>query len=71
MQNIFLEKYNDNYLKEEIFKMNKNEDEILEDLIERFMHNVKRENYIIKYMTHYKPSYLEELGMSGLIFLIS
>lgn len=37
MQNIFLEKYNDNYLKEEIFKMNKNEDEIVEDLIERFM----------------------------------
>ena len=33
MQKIFLEKYKDNDLKEEIFRMNKKEDESLEDLI--------------------------------------
>ena len=43
MQNIFLEKYKDHDLKEEIFIMKKKRDEILEDLIERFMYNVKRE----------------------------
>jgi len=43
MQNIFLEKYKDHDLKEEIFRMNKKEYDILEDLIERFMYNVKRE----------------------------
>ena len=43
MQNIFLEKYKYRELKEEIFRMNKNEDDSLEDLIERFMCNVKRE----------------------------
>ncbi|MCY6488090.1 hypothetical protein, partial [Actinobacillus pleuropneumoniae] len=41
MQNIFLEKYKDRDLKEEIFRMNQREDESLEDLIERFMYNVK------------------------------
>ena len=40
MQNIFLEKYKDHDLKEEIFRMNQKEDERLEDLIERFMYNV-------------------------------
>ncbi len=44
MQKIFIEKYKDHDLKEEIFIMNKKEDESLEDLIERFMYNVKREN---------------------------
>ena len=43
MQKIFLEKYKDHDLKEEIFRMNQREDEGLEDLIERFMYNVKRE----------------------------
>ena len=43
MQNIFLEKYKDHDLKEEIFRMNQREDESLEDLIERFMYNVKKE----------------------------
>lgn len=43
MQNIFLEKYKDRDLKEEIIRMNKKEDEILEDLVDRFMYNVKRE----------------------------
>ena len=42
MQKIFLEKYKDHDLKEEIFSMNQREDESLEDLIERFMYNVKR-----------------------------
>ena len=42
MQNIFLEKYKDHDLKEEIFRINQREDESLEDLIERFMYNVKR-----------------------------
>ena len=43
MQKIFLKKYKDHDLKEEIFRMNQREDESLEDLIERFMYNVKRE----------------------------
>ena len=43
MQNIFLEKYKDRDLREEIFRMNQEEDESLEDLIERFVYNVKRE----------------------------
>ena len=42
MQKIFLEKYKDHDLKEEIFRMNKKEDESLEDLIERFMYNFRR-----------------------------
>ena len=42
MQKIFIEKYKDRDLKEEIFRMNQREDESLEDLIERFMYNVKR-----------------------------
>ena len=43
MQKIFLEKYKDHDLKEEIFRMNQKEYETLEDLIGRFMYNVKRE----------------------------
>ena len=43
MQKIFLEKYKNHDLKEEIFRMNQREDESLEDLVERFMYNVKRE----------------------------
>ena len=42
-RSIFLEKYKDRDLREEIFIMNQEEDESLEDLIERFMYNVKRE----------------------------
>ncbi len=42
MQKIFLEKYKDHDLKEEIFRMNKKEDKSLKDLIERFMYSVKR-----------------------------
>jgi len=45
MQNIFIEKYKYHDLKEEIFRMNQKEDESLEDLIERFMCNVKREKH--------------------------
>lgn len=45
MQNISLEKYKYHDLKEEIFRMNKEEYEILEDLIERFMYNFKREKF--------------------------
>ena len=37
-----LEKYKDRDLREEIFRMNQEEYESLEDLIERFMYNVKR-----------------------------
>jgi len=43
MQKIFLEKYKDHDLKEEIFIMNQRKNESHEDLIERFMYNVKRE----------------------------
>ena len=43
MQKIFLEKYKYHDLKEELFGMNQREDEILEDLIERFIYNVNRE----------------------------
>ena len=43
MQNIFLEKYKDCDLGDEIFRMNQEEDESLEDIIKRFMYNVKRE----------------------------
>ena len=43
MKNIFLEKYEDRDLKEKIFRMNKKEDESLEDIIKIFMYNVKRE----------------------------
>lgn len=43
MQNMFLEKYKDRDLKVEVFRMNQKEDERLKDLLERFMHNVKRE----------------------------
>ena len=43
MKKIFVEKYTDHDLKEETFRMNKKEDESLEDLIERFMYNVMRE----------------------------
>ena len=42
MQNIFPEKYKYSDIKEEIFIMTQKEDESLEDLIERFMYNVKR-----------------------------
>lgn len=42
MENIFLEKYKDRDLKEEIFIINRKGDDILEDLIESFMYNVKR-----------------------------
>ena len=43
MKNIFLEIYKDHDIIEEIFRMNQREYESLEDLIERFMYNVKRE----------------------------
>jgi len=42
MKKIFIEKYKDHDLKEKIFRMNKREDVSLEDLIERFMYNIKR-----------------------------
>ena len=42
MQKIFLEKYKYHDLKEEIFIMNQREYESLEDVIERFMYNIKR-----------------------------
>jgi len=42
MKIIFLEKYIDHDLKEEIFRMNQGEDESLQDVIDRFMYNVKR-----------------------------
>ena len=51
--------------------MNQEEDESLEDLIERFMYNVKREKLHHLGFDTLKPSYLEKLGMSGLISLIS
>ena len=43
MQKIFIEKYKDHDLKEEIFRMNQREDESLQDLTYIFMYNVKRE----------------------------
>jgi len=71
MKTIFLEKYKDHDLKEEIFRMNQREYESLEDLIERFMYNVKMEKiHYLGYDT-LKPTYLEQLGMNGLISLIS
>ena len=42
MKKIFLEKYKDRDLKEEIFRMNQREDESLGDLLEMFIYNVKR-----------------------------
>ena len=42
MKNIFLEKYKDHDLREYIFRMNQEEDERHEDLIDNFMYNVKR-----------------------------
>ena len=42
-QKIFLDKYKDRDFREEIFKINQEEDESLENLIDRFMYNVKRE----------------------------
>jgi len=44
MKKIFIEKYKDHDLKEEIFRMNQKEDESLEALIYRFIYNVKRGN---------------------------
>ena len=45
MKRVFLEKYKDyciqHDLRNEFFKMNQKEDEILEDLVERFTYNVK------------------------------
>ena len=43
MEKVFLEKYKDHDLKEELFRMNQREYESLEDLIGRFMYNLKRE----------------------------
>ena len=40
-QKIFIEKYKDDDLKEELFRMNQREDESIEDLIDKFMYNVK------------------------------
>jgi len=51
--------------------MNKKEYESHEDLIEMFMYNVRREKLHHLGSDTIKPSYLEQLGMSGLIFLIS
>ena len=42
MKKIFIEQYKDHDLKEEIFRIYQREDESLEDLIERFMYNIKR-----------------------------
>lgn len=46
MKIVFLEKYKNNYkhhdLRNEVFNMNKKEDENLEDLVERFTYNIKR-----------------------------
>jgi len=47
MKEAFLGKYRDYYipsnLKDEVFKMTQKEDENLEDLVERFVYNIKRE----------------------------
>ena len=43
MKNVFLEEYKNRDLREEIFRMNQEEDESLKVLIKRFMYNVKRE----------------------------
>ena len=43
MHNIFLEKYKYHDVKEEIFRINEKEYESLEDIIFRFMFNLKRE----------------------------
>ena len=46
MKKVFLEKYKNHYkhhdLRNEVFKMNKKDDENLEDLVERFSYNIKR-----------------------------
>lgn len=46
-KNVFLETYKDycmpHNLKDEVFKMMQKEDEILEDLVERFAYNFKRD----------------------------
>ena len=46
MKKKILEKYKDHDLEEEIFRNNKKEDESLEDLIERFIYNVKRQQLL-------------------------
>jgi len=71
MQKIFLEKYKDHDLKEEIFRMNNKEDENLEDLIERLMYNVKKEKIHHLGSDTLKQCYLEQLGMNELSSLIS
>lgn len=47
MKRVFLEKYRDycmhRNLNEEVFKMMQKEDENLEDLVERFAYNIKRD----------------------------
>lgn len=46
MKRVFLEKYKNHYkhhdLRNEVFKMNKKDDENIEDLVERFTYNIKR-----------------------------
>jgi len=54
VQKVFLEKYKDHDLKEEIFSMNQREDESLEDLIKRFLYNVKREKIHLLRIQHTK-----------------
>jgi len=71
MQKIFIEKYKDHDLKEVIFRMNQREDESLEDLIERFMYNVKRGKLHHLGSDTLKTLLHRKLGMNGLISLIS
>jgi len=54
----------------EFRRMSQIEDESLDDLIERFMYNLKREKIYHLSFDTLKSSYLEQLGMSGLISLI-
>ena len=56
MKNIFLEKQKDRDLREDIFRMNKEEYEGLEDLIKRFMYNFKREKLHHLVFDTQKPS---------------
>ena len=70
MQKVFIEKYKDHDLKEEIFRVNQREDESLEDLTKRFMYNVKR-GKLHHLGSDTLKTLLEQLGMNGLISLIS
>ena len=73
MKEAFLGKYRDysmpSNIKDEVFKMTQKEDENLEDLVERFVYNAKREKMDNLDEETLNPSYSELLKMNGPISL--